>query len=55
MLDLIMLNGDIGEKLLMKMDKYIRGRVDELLKVRSLPGNVIMHRGEGEDHHTRVW
>jgi hypothetical protein len=37
MLDFIMLNGDIGEMALMKMDKYIRGRVDELLKVRGLP------------------
>jgi hypothetical protein len=37
MLDFMMLNGDVGEKQLMKMDKFIRGRVDELLKVRGLP------------------
>jgi hypothetical protein len=37
MLDFIMLNGDIGEKELMNMDKHIRRRVDELLKVRGLP------------------
>jgi hypothetical protein len=37
MLDFMMLNGDVGEKQLMKMDKHIRGRVDELLKVRGLP------------------
>jgi hypothetical protein len=37
MLDFMMLNGDIGEKALMNMDKYIRGRVDELLRVRGLP------------------
>jgi hypothetical protein len=37
MLDFMMLNGDIGEKALMNMDKHIRGRVDELLKVRGLP------------------
>jgi hypothetical protein len=37
MLDFMMLNGDICEKALMNMDKHIRGRVDELLKVRGLP------------------
>jgi hypothetical protein len=37
MLDFMMLNGDLGEKQLMKMDKHIRGRADELLKVRGLP------------------
>jgi hypothetical protein len=37
MLDFMMLNGDVGEKQLMKMDKYIRGRINELLKVRGLP------------------
>jgi hypothetical protein len=37
MLNFMMLNGDIGEKALMNMDKHIRGRVDELLKVRGLP------------------
>jgi ribosomal protein L27 len=37
MLDFMMLNGDVGEKQLMVMDRYIRGRVDELLKVRGLP------------------
>jgi hypothetical protein len=37
MLDFMMLNGDIGEKALMNMDKYIRGRVDALLTVRRLP------------------
>jgi hypothetical protein len=36
-LDFMMLSGDVGEKQLMKMDKYIRGRIDELLKVRGLP------------------
>jgi hypothetical protein len=36
--DFMMLNGDIGEKaLMMRMDKHIRGSVDELLKVRGLP------------------
>jgi hypothetical protein len=37
MLDFMTLNGDVGEKQLMKMDMHIRGRVDELLKVRGLP------------------
>jgi hypothetical protein len=37
MIDFMMLNGHIGEKALMNMDKRIRGRVDELLKVRGLP------------------
>jgi hypothetical protein len=37
MIDFMMLNGDVGEKLLMTTDKYIRGKVDELLKVRGLP------------------
>jgi hypothetical protein len=37
MIDFMMLNGDAGEKLLMTTDKYIRGKVDELLKVRGLP------------------
>jgi hypothetical protein len=37
MLDFMMLNGDVGEKQLTKMDKYIRGRVNELLKVMGLP------------------
>jgi hypothetical protein len=37
MLDFMMLNGDVCEKQLMKMDKYTRGRVDELLKVKGLP------------------
>jgi hypothetical protein len=36
MLDFIMLNGDVDENQLMKMDKYIRGRIDEFLKVSSL-------------------
>jgi hypothetical protein len=36
-LDFMMLNGDVGEKQVTEMDKYIRGRVDEMLKVRSLP------------------
>jgi hypothetical protein len=35
--DFIMLNGDIGEKALVNMDKHIRGRVNELLKERALP------------------
>jgi hypothetical protein len=37
MLDFMMLNGDVGEKQLLVMDKYIRGRVDKLLRVRGLP------------------
>jgi hypothetical protein len=37
MLDFMTLNGDVGEKQLMKMDKYIRGSVDELLRVTALP------------------
>jgi hypothetical protein len=35
-LDFMMLNGDVGEKQLMLMDKYIRGRVDKPPKVRGL-------------------
>jgi hypothetical protein len=37
MLDFMILKGDIGEAVLMKMDKHIRGRVDELLKVKGHP------------------
>jgi hypothetical protein len=37
MLDFAMLNGDIGENDLMRIDKHIRGLVDEALKVRGLP------------------
>jgi hypothetical protein len=36
MLDFIMLNRDVDENQVMKMDKYIRGRIDEFLKVSSL-------------------
>jgi hypothetical protein len=37
MLDFMMLNGEIGEMALMNMDKHIRGRMYELLKVGGLP------------------
>jgi hypothetical protein len=30
-------NGDVGEKQFMGMDKYTRGLIDEVLKVRGLP------------------
>jgi hypothetical protein len=33
----MMLNGDVGEKQLAKMDSHIRGKIDEALKVRRLP------------------
>jgi hypothetical protein len=33
----MMLNGDVNEKQVIEIDKYIRGRVDEMLKVRGLP------------------
>jgi hypothetical protein len=36
-LDFVMLNGDVGEKQLEKMDKHIRGVIDEVLKMRGLP------------------
>jgi 3-dehydroquinate dehydratase len=36
-LDFMMLNGDVGEKQLAKMDSHIRGKIDEALKVRGLP------------------
>jgi hypothetical protein len=36
-LDFMMLNGDVGEKQVTEIDKYIRGRVDAMLKVRGLP------------------
>jgi hypothetical protein len=48
-LDFMMLKGDVGEEQLMKMDKHIRGRVDEFLKMRGLPV---------ECHHTswrEIW
>jgi hypothetical protein len=35
--DFMMLNEDVGEKQVTEMDKYIRKRVDEMLKVRGLP------------------
>jgi hypothetical protein len=35
--DVMMLNGDVDEKQVTEMDKYIRGRVDGMLKVRGLP------------------
>jgi hypothetical protein len=35
-LDFMMLNGDVGEKQLIKMNKYNRGRIDKMLKVRGL-------------------
>jgi hypothetical protein len=37
MLDFMMLNGDFGEMALMEMDRHIRGKMDELLKVKGLP------------------
>jgi hypothetical protein len=36
-LDFMMLNGDVGEKQLIELDKHIRGAIDEALKVRGLP------------------
>jgi hypothetical protein len=36
-LDFMMLNGDVSEKQVIEMDKYIRERVNEMLKVRGLP------------------
>jgi hypothetical protein len=36
-LDFMMLNGDVGEKQLAKMDSAIQGKIDEALKVRGLP------------------
>ena len=37
MIDFLMLNGDVGESQLNKMDKHIRGAIDEALRVRGLP------------------
>jgi hypothetical protein len=36
-LDFAIPNGDVGEKQLMSMDKYIRGLIGEVLKGRGLP------------------
>jgi hypothetical protein len=36
-IDFMLINGDVGEKQLKKMDQHIRGAIDELLKVRGLP------------------
>jgi hypothetical protein len=36
-LDFMMLNGDVGKKQLIRMDKYIRRKVDKTLKMRDLP------------------
>jgi hypothetical protein len=36
-LDFLMLNGDVGVKQLKKMDEFIRGRIDEALRVKGLP------------------
>jgi hypothetical protein len=36
-LDFMLLNGDIDENQLTKMDKYIRGQINNELKVRGLP------------------
>jgi hypothetical protein len=55
MLDFMMLNGDIGEKVLMNMDKHIRGRVDELLKVRGLPVECHHASWKDEGFPTQVW
>jgi hypothetical protein len=36
-LEFMILNGNVGEKQVTEMDKYIQERVDEMLKVRGLP------------------
>jgi hypothetical protein len=36
-LDFMMLNGDVGERQLSKMDSLIRGKIDEALKVKGFP------------------
>jgi hypothetical protein len=35
--DFMMINGDIGEKQLVRMDSHIRGKIDKAFKVRGVP------------------
>jgi hypothetical protein len=50
-IDFILLNGDVGESRLEKMDQHIRASIDEALRVRGYRLNVITHHGETAGYH----